>query len=240
MSVQCVRYRGKINIQRPRQLCYEKARIVRATRPIFAADPRDTFCGKAPKTGKAKKNQKNPYHAIIAREVREQFDASQLIVFFHENPFKAEANFDAQVAFHKQGMKLKSYGRTIMSVALKGSIYKPIMPLFATKTSIVFSPEPKVAQVLKIVKKIPQLILMAGIAHGRYLSKNELERLAQMPDLQVTRAQFAAVLDSVGGQLVRDLQAHQTNFVGLLDQHAKSADQPTEETKPDDSSSTAS
>lgn len=242
LSVQCVRYRGKINIQRPREPCYEKARIIKATRPTMAPNPFNYRCVKAVKS---KETVVNPYHQIIAREVRERFESAQLIVFFHKNPIKGETDFNARVAFHKQGMQLKSYGSTILRLALADTKFVSVLPLFASPSYVVFSPEPKIAEVFKTVKKFPQLILLAGVAHDRYLSKNELEALARMPSIDMVRAQFAAVLDSVGGQLVRDLQAHQTNFVGLLDQHAKSVnqttsveDQPTsaEESKPDDSS----
>lgn len=163
----------------------------------------------------------NPYSLIIAREVRNWFDHSKMICIFHLNSIQSEDFFNAQVAFHKQGMKLKAYGKKIMQLAIGGSKYEAILPLFDTKYCIVFSPEIKVNQVLKIVKKAPQFILLAGIAHDRYLSRNEFAALATMPDLQMQRAQFAAVLDSVGGQLVNNLQMHQTELCSLLDQHAQ-------------------
>lgn len=218
MTVQCVRYRGKINIQRPRKPHYERARINFATAPLI--EPTYERC-RMKLTGKKKIIEKGPYSLIIAREVRQHFENSKVVAFFHMNPIKAEPQFDAQVAFHKQGMKLKAYNKNILQLALEGTKFEPILPLFQSSSSVVFSPEPKLPQILKISKKIPQMILLAGYAEERYLSKNELVALAQMADIQVTRAQFAAVLDSVGGQLVQNLQAHQTNLVSLLDLHAK-------------------
>lgn len=172
----------------------------------------------------------NPYNLIIAREVRNWFDHSKMICIFHLNPIHSEDFFNVQVAFHKQGMKLKVYGKRIMNLAIGGSKYEAILPLFDTKYCIVFSPEIKVSPVLKILKKAPQLILLAGIAHDRYLSKNEFASLATMPDLQGQRAQFAAVLDSIGGQLVNNLQMHQTQLCSLLDLYAKG--QSSEENEP--------
>lgn len=118
-----------------------------------------------------------------------------------------------------------------MQLAIGGTKYEPILPLFDTKYCIVFSPEIKVNQVLKILKKAPQLVLLAGIAHDRYLSRNEFVNLSTMPDLQGQRAQFAAVLDSVGGHLVNNLQMHQTQLCSLLDLHAKGSGNEEKEPK---------
>lgn len=163
----------------------------------------------------------NPYHLIIAREVRNWFDYSKMICIFHLNPIHSEDFFNAQVAFHKKGMKLKVYGKKIMKLAIGGTKYEAILPLFDTKYCIAFSPEIKVNDVLKILKKTPQMVLLAGIAYDQYLSKNEFVALSTMSDLQMQRAQFAAVLDSVGGDLVNKLQMHQTQLCSLLDLHAK-------------------
>lgn len=217
--MQIVRFRGKINIQRPRPPCYEKARLLEATKPRYEPRPYNAVCLQD-QMRKKKTKEISPYELIIAREVRNWFDHSKAVAIFHKNPIGSDEFFDARVAFHKQGMALKLYGRSILSQALTNSKFEAILPLFATHSCIVFSPEPKVGQILKISKKIPQLVLLAGIAEDRYLSKNEFTALATMPDLQTSRAQFAATLDSIGGQIVNNLQAHQTQLVTLLDIHA--------------------
>uniref|UniRef100_A0A336MU45 Large ribosomal subunit protein uL10m n=1 Tax=Culicoides sonorensis TaxID=179676 RepID=A0A336MU45_CULSO len=222
-QIQFMRFRGKINIQRPQKNSYEKQRIIIGTLPIYPDPPYNQRCIQDTLNTEMKKKDlaHNPYNVIIAREVRNWFDHSKMICIFHMNPINAEEYFNARVAFHKQGMTLRTYGMNIMKLAIGGTKYETILPLFETKYCIVFSPEIKANQVLKIMKKIPQLHLMAGIAYDRYLSKNEFTGLATMPDLQMQRAQFAAILDSVGGQLVNNLQMHQTQLCSLLDLHAK-------------------
>lgn len=239
-QLQFVRYRGKIHIQRPRAPCYEKARLIAATRPIFAPKPYNQVCIQDQIRRQQRKTEKiaHPYEIIIAREVRNWLDQSKMIAMFHVNPINAEDHFNARVAFHKQGMALKEYGKSVMKLAIDESKYEAILPLFDTRTAIVFSPELKIAQMLKICKKIPQLIFLAGIAEDRYLSKNEFENLAAMSNIQNVRAQFAAVLDNAAGRLVSDLQAHQMQLCSLLDIHAKGQQESLNtESEPENTSS---
>lgn len=217
-------YRGKINIQRPRAPHYDRALFNAVTEPIV---PQPTitqecyqkrlekeFVGAADKVI-------NPYEVIIAKEVKNWLDHSKLVAIFHINSINADDLFNVKVAFHKENMHFKAYGISIMKKAMLGNQYEPLLPLFNAKNCIVFSEEAKIAQLLKITKKTPELILLAGVVENRLLSTNELIDLSKLPNLTTARAQLVGVLNSVGGGLVSNLQAHQTNFCNLLDVHAK-------------------
>lgn len=217
-------YRGKINIQRPRPPHYDRALFNAVTEPIV---PRPTITQECHQkrlekqfVGAADK-EINPYEVIIAKEVKNWLQHSKLVAIFHINSINSDDLFNVKVAFHKENMHLKAYGMSIMEKAMLGNQYEPLLPLFGAKNCIVFSEEAKIAQLLKIVKKTPQLILLAGVVENRLLSKNELVDLSKLPNLTTARAQLVGVLNSVGAGLVSNLQAHQTNFCNLLDVHAK-------------------
>lgn len=138
--------------------------------------------------------------------------------------------FKARVAFHKQNMHVKVYGKEIIRQAIANTKYEAAMPLFESKNCILFSTEPKLTQMLKITKKIPQMLLLAGIVQDRLMSKNELTAFAALPSLDVARAQLVAVLQRAGGANVLDhLQAHQTQLCGSLDAFAKQGSESSEE-----------
>lgn len=61
-----------------------------------------------------REKKQNPYELILAREVKNWFDHSQLIGVVHINPISGEDFFDARVELHKKGMQLKKYGGEIM------------------------------------------------------------------------------------------------------------------------------
>uniref|UniRef100_A0A182QYW5 Large ribosomal subunit protein uL10m n=1 Tax=Anopheles farauti TaxID=69004 RepID=A0A182QYW5_9DIPT len=221
------RFRGKINIQRPRAPHYERARVLEIIKPYYKKPEFNAPCIDAERTKLVGKTMDNPYETIIAREARNWFEHSKLVALLHINSIKQEDMFKAQVTLHRHNVSVKVYGKSIMRKAVVDTRFEAILPLFEAKTAIIFSPEVlKIKQVLSVLKKTPQLVLMGGIIEGRLLSKNEFVAYATMPDLTTVRAQFAAVLDSAGGKIVSDLQCHQSQLVNLLDAYAKN-DTPT-------------
>uniref|UniRef100_A0A182MWV4 Large ribosomal subunit protein uL10m n=1 Tax=Anopheles culicifacies TaxID=139723 RepID=A0A182MWV4_9DIPT len=220
------RFRGKINIQRPRPPHYERARVLEIIKPYYKKPEFNAPCVDAERL-KQSKMVDNPYETIIAREARNWFEHSNLVALLHVNSIKQEDMFKVQVALHRHNITVKVYGKSIMRKAVADTKYEAILPLFEAKTAIIFSPESqKIKQILNVLKKTPQLVLMGGIVEGKLLSRNELVAYATMPDLTTVRAQFAAVLESAGGKIVADLQCHQRQLVNLLDAYAKNVSEP--------------
>lgn len=215
------RFRGKINIQRPRAPHYERAKVIAVTTPIYPEKKQVKPCLDN-KLRQMKTTLENPYEVIIAREVKNWFNHSKMIGIFHLNPISAEDFFKARVAFHKNGMELKKYGKSIMDRALTDSKYEATLELFSSKTCIIFSTESKkVSTMLKIAKKVPQMHLLSGVVEDRLLSKNEFTEYANMPDITMMRAQFVSVLNMASSQLVQNLESHQSHLVTLLDAHVR-------------------
>ncbi|XP_062551089.1 large ribosomal subunit protein uL10m [Armigeres subalbatus] len=215
------RFRGKINIQRPRQPHYERARVIELVKPVYKQPDFNAPCQDA---GQSKINQKvvNPYEKIIAREVRNWLDHSKMVAFIHSNSIRQEDFFKAQVALHRHQISVKSYGKSIIQQAVEGTKYEAIQSLFNVKTVIIFCPdESKIRQLLAVLKKTPQFVLMAGIIQGQFLSKEEFIGFASLPDLTTARAQLAAVLESAGAKIVSDLECHQNQLVNVLESYVR-------------------
>ncbi|KAH8298044.1 hypothetical protein KR018_005006, partial [Drosophila ironensis] len=226
-ALQFLRYRGKINIQRPKEPHYERARVVAVTQPRYPEPPKSKTCFQT-RAERTQQQLENPYNDIIAREVRNWLDHSKLVAIFHLNSITADEVFRVRVQLHKQNLHLKSYGRKIIGQAVEGTRYEAIMPLFHSNHCIVFSPDQqRVSSLLRITRKVPQMILIGGIVDETLLSRNELMAYAQMPGLQAAQAQLVQTLNQAAGHLVQQLQAHQNSLVQVLDVHAKSADQDT-------------
>lgn len=213
MLFQVNRFRGKINIQRPRAPCYEKARIFAVAEPVYKRKEL-FFCPL--KAEKKKEIVDHPYERIIAKEVRSLFEQAKVIVFFHENPIKSEEQFNAAVAFKKQGMTLKTYSRKILRMALEDTKFEPVQPLFTTNNRFLFSPTSKVSPILKIVKKIPQLVLLAAVVENQLLTKNEFVAYSTMPDISTSLAQLVQTLNLAGSQIVNNVEFHQNELVNSL------------------------
>lgn len=57
-------------------------------------------------------------------------------------------------------MYLKNYGRKTVTMALEGTPYISVMPLFVSHTDIVFCSEPKVNSLVKLASKMRYHILL--------------------------------------------------------------------------------
>ncbi|EDW03972.1 39S ribosomal protein L10, mitochondrial [Drosophila grimshawi] len=219
--LQLMRHRGKINIQRPKEPHYERARVVAVTQPKYPEPPKALTCFQS-RAQRTAAQLENPYNAIIAREVRNWLDHSRLVAIFHLNSITADEIFRVRVQLHKQNMHLKSYGRKIIAQAVTGTQYEAIMPLFHSNHCIVFSPDQqRVGALLRLTRKVPQMVLLGGIVENTLLSRNELINFAQLPGLQSAQAQLVQTLNMAAGTVVQQLQAHQCNLVKVLDVHAK-------------------
>lgn len=126
-----------------------------------------------------------------------------------------------RVELHKKNIALKSYGRNIMQMALTKTKYENTLPLFETNFCILFAPETKnVKDILRITKKMPQLILLAGVLEDRIMSRNEITQYAALPSLPIAQAQLCNVLNSAGSSLVHNvLDVHSKQLVQILDIH---------------------
>lgn len=231
-EVQFLRHRNKINIQRPALPHYERAKVLKICQPTFVkpktfSRPTVELCEKPLESIKKKEEEENPYANILAKELYKRTTESQFIGFLHKNPTSTEENFKINVALHKADAKLKVYGRTLVEKAFLNTYYEPVLCLFTSHSAIVFGSDgsPKtVASILKILRRSPTLLLLAGIIDKRMLNRNELETYSKLTDLTTARAQLVALLHSAGGgRLVQDLTFHQQTLTQQLDQHIQQA-----------------
>lgn len=159
------RFRGKINLRKPRAPHFHKALYLEFTKPWFLKPDKDKSITELCKGHKEvyDKDEDNPFQRLIAKELFEYFKKSRLIIFYHHNPAKAEIEFKAYAAFQKENMFYKNYGKKTMEMAIKGTPYETVLDFYVSHNMTLFSPEPEIKKVIKMSKKYPQLIII-----GRY------------------------------------------------------------------------
>lgn len=222
LIVQQKRFRGKINIQKPRAPHYERAKVMKFVEPFYFSEkrgkPLEELCGKV-RQGWERKKIVNPLQQIIAREALNWFNNSRMIAFFHMNPFPTEERFNFAVALKKHNMHSKFYGKNTISMAVQDTPYQAVLTLFSSQNLIVFGQDAKVQALLKIIRKRPELVLMAGVIDGKLLNKNEFVNYAKLGDLTAVRSGLVQVLQNAGGvNLNRQLSHHQSTLVSRLQQ----------------------
>lgn len=147
--------------------------MIELTKPYFPSryfnKPKIEFCTNL-KPKLLDEDIENPYQKILAKECLNWFNHSKVIALFHLNPIPSNDRFNAYVAFKKQNMHLKVYGKKTLKMALDGTKYEPFTQHYVSHNIILFNPEPTVKPMLKILKKRPQLVLLCKsyIFHIRY------------------------------------------------------------------------
>lgn len=237
--IQIKRFRGKINIQKPRAPHFERAKYIALTKPWYLPQKEKGICEKS-KPKKKDQQEVNQFQNILAQELYKWIDTSKLVTFCHYNPMTKEDEFNAYVMLHKEGMHFKKFGKETVSLAVKGTPYETILEFYISHNMIIFSSKPEIKKLLKILRKFPQLVPLGNIVYTNYLlqnftlfyvlaaiyenkliSKDELLYYSEIPSLQVAQSLFVQTLNSVGSQLVSNLNSHQTTFVSQLEQRSK-------------------
>ncbi|XP_043288704.1 39S ribosomal protein L10, mitochondrial [Venturia canescens] len=236
------RFRGKINIQRPQKPFYERALVTEFVTPFYdrptPLKPIWEACARAQPKEEKIEAEPHPYKRILAREIFERFESSKMVGFLHKNSISGEDSFDLAVALHRKNMTLKSYGHGLMKIAVGDTRFENILQLFNSPNYLVFGAEPEVAALQKIVKRFPQVVLIAGILEGRLLHLNDFLKYGNM-DITEARSGLVHTLQTAGGlNLNRQLNCHQSTLVSRLDQIGKGSDSPKiEETKSEENTS---
>ncbi|XP_060516752.1 large ribosomal subunit protein uL10m [Cylas formicarius] len=221
---QIKRFKSKINIQKPKPPHFEKAKYLALAKPWFLSQKKNKtsqeLCGNVQKLA-IKKDEPNPFQNIIAKELYGLFAESKLIAFCHYNPMTSNQKFKANIAFKKEQMHAKQYGKKTLDLALSGTAYEKVLDFYVSHNMIILSPEPNIKKLLKILKKFPQLILLAGIYENRLINRDELTYYSSIPNIQAAQSGLVQTLQQAGSQLVSNLNQHQISLVSNLEERIK-------------------
>ena len=167
ISIQQIRFRSKINIQKPKPFHHERGKVMKLITPFYENPDKGKalweVCKNTDKKKVERKLKENPYQIILAREVRNWFNSSKMIAFFHKNSVTAEDDFDFKVNLKRNNMYGKFYGQAILRLALTDTVYAPALKLFGPPGYIVFSPDVNVTALNRAAKKTPQVTLIGEL-----------------------------------------------------------------------------
>lgn len=163
----------------------------------------------------------HPYNKIMSEKLRDELHSAGLICFFHRNPIKAEDKTKAHNLLFKKGFFLKNYNNATVRLAITGTKFESAMPFTYSRNALVISETPDIKTLLKLTRKIPQFILLAGIAYDRFLSRDQLQWLSTVPDIKHLQGQTCALLSASTSAVYRATSHQQSRLSQLLSSHAK-------------------
>ncbi|KAF0296595.1 39S ribosomal protein L10, mitochondrial [Amphibalanus amphitrite] len=117
----------------------------------------------------------------------------------------------------------KLFNNRIAGHAFSETRLSPVLQLCRSHTALVTCPEPRVAQLLSLQKRLPQLVVIGGVVEDRFMSVADLERYAQLPSVDALRAQFCHLLSAQAAGLSASLGHHQAALVRSLAAYSEPA-----------------
>ncbi|KOC65588.1 Partitioning defective 3 like protein B [Habropoda laboriosa] len=212
------RYRGKINIRKPK--IFFKKRVLNELLKPFFADPDEgktleQFC--AEKKGSGTKIPLGAYEKILSKEVRNWFDKSKMTAIVHVNSINELDKFSVRVLLHRENMYYKAYGSRIVLDAIRDSPYECIAPLINKYTAFVFSPQINVTSLRKILKKSKRMYALGGILEGQVFKLEQFMKYGEM-DITTAHLNLVQILQCAGVNLNQQLTHHQSTLVTRLKQ----------------------
>lgn len=225
-NVTSVRYR-RVNVQKPRKPHHYRAIIEEVAKPKYPWPKPEymPWTERCPKiiSDSTRQIEDNPYENILAREVRDLFEQSAMVAIFHKNPVKGEIDFKTMKTFKMAGMDHVVYGKSTLKLALEQTNYDAVLKLFESHSSIVFSSTSQVPKLLKIIKKMPHLILLACIVDGKLLSKNQTVEYSSLVNIENARARLISVLSQTNNRCLQTIGQTQLTMVRYLEQYAQTS-----------------
>nr|XP_018898125.1 PREDICTED: 39S ribosomal protein L10, mitochondrial-like isoform X2 [Bemisia tabaci] len=213
------------NTVKPKTPHFERQKYLILSRVLLPPNPEEFLpqsmkCRlKLEKAPKVKEDK--PFAVLIGRKIFKMWDEAKMILVFHHNSIKGDEHYNYRVQFYRQQMEYRKYWLSMVRHALKDSRFENVLPIYGYNSSFVCSPEVKLAESLKLLTKMPGLVLLTAIIDNRMLSRAEIERYASIGNITNARSQFVSTLNSAGQSLVTNTTSLQQNLVSLLDLHAK-------------------
>jgi large subunit ribosomal protein L10 len=157
----------------------------------------------------------------LVQDLKARFQRSKASFLIDFKGMKVEQVTALRKKLHPNQGDMKVVRNTLAKRALNGLYPEdgPILKNLRGSNAFVFAYEDpaKVAKVLSdFSKDVEFLQLKRGILEGRDLEQTQVQALANLPSVEVLRAQLVRVMQAPGSKLVRTLKEVSTQLVRVL------------------------
>ncbi|XP_023670071.1 large ribosomal subunit protein uL10m isoform X2 [Paramormyrops kingsleyae] len=233
---QCVRYGSKAVTRHRKPVHFLKQKLLAITEYI---PPKPEECFRVSRTRETKQDSRMT--AFIKREVQATFQQSKMIVVVQNNATTTEDMLQLRHRLHKHDVSVKFFPNQVMRDFLSDSMHKNMKPLFIGSTVLFVSKEPKLKEVLQILKSFPQLVLVGACVDDTLMSRQGIVSYSKLPPLATVQGQVLGGLSLLSSQTSSMLHRHPAHLSALLQQYLKQQviDGPSQETGPEAQDSVA-
>ncbi|XP_023618369.1 39S ribosomal protein L10, mitochondrial isoform X4 [Myotis lucifugus] len=184
---------------------------------------------------------------LLRREVAAVFQNNRMIAVCQNVPLGAEDKLFMQHRLRKHNILVKAFPNQLMwpvtqvgsssshsspmnpsflrfqilKPFLEDSKYRNLLPLFVGHNLLLVSKEPKVKEMVRILKGVPFLPLLGGCIDDTILSRQGFINYSKLPSLDLVQGELVGGLTLLTAQTHALLQHQPLHLTALLDQYVR-------------------
>uniref|UniRef100_A0A4W4EMB7 Large ribosomal subunit protein uL10m n=2 Tax=Electrophorus electricus TaxID=8005 RepID=A0A4W4EMB7_ELEEL len=158
---------------------------------------------------------------LLKRELATVFRECKMIAVVQNNASSAEDMLLLKHRLYRHGITVKYFSNQVMRSFLPDSRYSNMQPLFIGPTVMFVSKEPKVKEMLKVLRSSPQMVLLGACIENTLLSREGILNYSRLPSMATVCGELVGGLALMTSQTVSQLRHHPAHLSALLQQYVE-------------------
>ncbi|XP_037350158.1 39S ribosomal protein L10, mitochondrial [Talpa occidentalis] len=158
---------------------------------------------------------------LLRREIEAIFRDNRMIAVCQNVALSAEDKLLLRHRLRKHKILMKVYPNQVLKPFLENSKYQNLLPLFVGHNLLLVSEEPKVKEMVRILKTVPFLPLLGGCIDDTILSRQGFINYSKLPSLALAQGELVGGLTCLMAQTHSLLQNQPLRLTTLLDQYVR-------------------
>ncbi|XP_047391783.1 39S ribosomal protein L10, mitochondrial-like [Sciurus carolinensis] len=158
---------------------------------------------------------------LLRREIAAVFRDNWMIAICQNVALSAEEKLAMRHQLQKHKILMKVFPNQVLKPFLEDSKYQNLLPLFVGHNMLLVSEEPKVKEMVCILKGVPFLPLLGGCIDDTILSRQGFINYSKLPSLSLLQGELVGGLILLMAQTHSLLQHQSIQLTALLDQYIR-------------------
>ncbi|XP_011815403.1 PREDICTED: 39S ribosomal protein L10, mitochondrial [Colobus angolensis palliatus] len=158
---------------------------------------------------------------LLRREIAAVFQDNRMIAVCQNVALSAEDKLLMRHQLRKHKILMKVFPNQVLKPFLEDSKYQNLLPLFVGHNILLVSEEPKVKEMVRILRTVPFLPLLGGCIDDTILSRQGFINYSKLPSLPLVQGELVGGLTRLTAQTHSLLQHQPLQLTTLLDQYIR-------------------
>nr|XP_020726379.1 39S ribosomal protein L10, mitochondrial [Odocoileus virginianus texanus] len=215
---QIIRYGSKAVTRHRRVMHFERQKLMAVTEYIAPKPVVNPRCLPPPPSPP---QEETGLIRLLRREIAAVFRDNRMIAVCQNVAMSAEDKLLMRHRLRKHKILMKVFPNQILKPFLEDSKYQNLLPLFVGHNLLLVSEEPKVKEMVRILKSVPFLPLLGGCIDDTILSRQGFINYSKLPSLALAQGELVGGLSLLTARTHSLLQHHPLQLTALLDQFTR-------------------